>query len=454
MLFEDFKKTRDRANTLSQCDVLGSFDFYTSIVSLDSLTANDFEEMLKQKDSVIKAHKEKSFISYDAYKALERVQPLAFHEYTHFFDSTSTLWGARYLQLMNLAYTADDQRYGGTEKDFHNAKKFNDLIRFARLPKYYTFKSNVNDESLPWVCRESIGNRFSNNGEVSKYPIIFTQFFNSKGELLVRSPISTISILECSAMAQEITTKMALISMLDDEQRTVEMHMYTERLKNYIYNKDLTEYSVCAHLIANKFKETDVAKVYSASALLCRLVLNTPKAVYTQLESEYDFTSLWGNSEDVKLWIEKVRSGLRYQEPGFLYYLLCTAMDDKAFKSEEEFNNKILKALESLGLDYEALKKESEREFLEVMEKAESSQVNTISMLATAGKQNYLSTDWGNSYIELPNYQIPRALLGDSVEVQLFLADSNRLRDIPLDDIYGELVEGQLWVERFVEACA
>ena len=454
MLFEKLKSSSSRLNILSQCDILGSYDFFTTIVSFESLSVQDFKNMQEYTDSLQNTYSKKLNIEYDAYETLSRTLPLVTHEYTHFYDCSSTVWGSKYLSIMSHAYIADNLTYEGTEKDFHYAKKFHDLIRFSRLPEYYTDKTNVTDNSRPWKHHQSIGNRFSSSGEISDHPIMFTWFANSHGEQLVRSPISTISILECSAMAQEIIANVSLINLLEESQRRVELNLYTEKILDYVYNKDITEYSVCAHLMSNKFNEPDILLTYTASALLCRLVLNTPSKVYMKIFEECDFENIFGSDQGTVEVINKIKMGLKYLEPGFLYYLICYAMPfGKLDRSDYGFSL-ICAGLQKLGINYADLESESREEFLKYSDIAVNSKIDSISILAKAGKENYQSTDWSKPMIKFDRLSLPRALLGDSTEINIFSGDNNSLKAVSLDSIYDELIVGQIWVERFAEACA
>ncbi|GAF58216.1 hypothetical protein JCM18902_990 [Psychrobacter sp. JCM 18902] len=437
-----------------QHEVLGDYDFSTTIVSLYSSDSKGWVKVKKCLISLQDCISRKESMSHDVYDTLSKAIPLIFHEYTHFYDCSSTIWGAKYLSMMAQAYTADNLTHGGKEKDFHHAKKFHDLIRFSLLPKYYTDKTKITDDSRPWDYRESIGNRFSSSGEVADHPIVFTWFLNKNGEALVRSPISTISLLECAAMAQEINKNIGLISLLEKDQRTIELKLYTNKILDYIYNKDITEYSVCAHLVANKCKEPDVFLAYKVSAILCRLVLNTPSKIYLQIAEECDFESIFGSTQVASEYIEKVKKGLRYLEPGFLYYLICRAMSDGELNKLDEGFSLICASLQKLGVDYADLKDESRKEFLEYSEIAASSKIESISMIAKAGQRNYELNNWSNFKMDFHHLSLPPVRLNDFSQVDLFLAEANSLKSVCLTRIEEELSEGDTWVKRFVDACA
>ena len=147
----EYKEKVKKWNCFAASDTLGSFDFYTTIVSLDSLhslgveTCNQsIHEYAQQRvrDSTGK-------LNSTSYHAITKVYPLAAHEYTHFFDATSTLWGLRHLFLMKEAYESNDQ-LGGNEADFYKARLFYDHVRRLRLPKYYTLINDNVCNIKPW----------------------------------------------------------------------------------------------------------------------------------------------------------------------------------------------------------------------------------------------------------------------------------------------------------------
>jgi hypothetical protein len=277
MQFSDFKQKTKRWNCFSATDTLGSFDFYTSTVSLDALTFTDVVSAQGEFSSFLRRkHKDHTAtIESNAYTTIEKVLPLASHEYTHFIDATSTIWGLRHLLMMKEAYEADDRK-GGTEVGFYRAKIFYDHIRMLRLPDYYTLRDGLAPNSTPWQYQFSAGRLFTSQGQTSDRTVVFTRFLNSSGDFIVRSPLSTVSLLEASAMAQEIFIAMFLLANTDPEFRAVEGSLYSARLMKYLYRPDITEYSVCVHLVANMLRLTDPASAFQICARLVNVVLCIP----------------------------------------------------------------------------------------------------------------------------------------------------------------------------------
>ncbi|EIV8498709.1 hypothetical protein ACSTK1_11035 [Vibrio parahaemolyticus] len=441
---------KTRKDILAKVDVLGSFDFYTTIVSLESCENKDVKNILDGRDEYKRSVQNRENLSLRTYQSFSKVYPVATHEYTHFLDCTSTLWGMRYLESMSNAYTADDRRFGGSESDFHHAKKFSDLIRFTRLPNYYTFRTPASDFSRPWKYKESIGNRFDNKGHISDKPILFITFTNAIGQKMVRAPISTLSVLECSAMAQEVQGKMSLIMMLGDE-RTVELTHYQDEMRKYLYNPDLTEYSVCAQLLAVKMQQPDIIEVFRACAILCRFVLNTPTSVYENIANNFDFEKLWGTHPKAIEFANKVKQGLKIHEPGFLFYLLCQFIPYSTNYSDIE--DTINKAYITLGTPMTDLVTYAKRDAALHAITLSASKIFQIRELSLSGYENFERIQWDKSSIQFHELNIPPALLGDLTKADLMSGDSNRLRTYDIDSLYDELVQGQFWVDRFTEAC-
>ncbi|EHH1093693.1 hypothetical protein J7G18_000896 [Vibrio parahaemolyticus] len=441
---------KTRKNLLAKVDVLGSFDFYTTIVSLESCENKDIQNILNGRDEYKRSIHNRERLSFSTYQSFSKVYPVATHEYTHFIDCTSTLWGMRYLEAMSNAYTADDRRFGGTESGFHHAKKFSDLIRFTRLPDYYTFRTSATDFSRPWKYQESIGNRFDNQGYISDKPILFITFTNAIDQKMVRAPISTLSVLECSAMAQEVQGKMSLIMMLGDE-RAVELTRYQEEMRQYLYNPDLTEYSVCAQLLAVKMQQPDIVEVFRACALICRLVLNTPTSVYEIIALNYDFTMLWGHHPQAIEFANKVKLGLKIHEPGILFYLLCQFIPHSTTFCDIE--KTIINAYNKLGIPLTDLESIAKNDAASHAKTLSGSKVFHIRELSLSGHENFARIKWGRSAIQFHELNIPPVLLGDYTKADLMSGNSNRLQTYNIDALYDELVEGQLWVDRFTEAC-
>ncbi|HHB1475262.1 TPA: hypothetical protein ACOFFI_003984 [Yersinia enterocolitica] len=450
MLIEQIRKTRSKI--LAKTDTLGSYDFFTTIITLDGFDKKDLGILYQCRTSIDMHHKNKTPLEYDAYDSLARFYSIACHEYTHFLDCTSTLWGFRYLKCMSDAYSVDNLRFPEqSEENFHFAKKFSDYINYIKLPNYFTEIPKTSRESSCWHFSESIGNGFTGTGNISEHPVLFVRFLNENNELIVRSPISTLSILECSAMAQEIQYKVKIMCSLGDTSEfDIEICQYNRELKEYLYDRSITEYSVCAHLVSSFFGIQDAYEAFKFCAIICRYVLNTPLSAYDSIVESCDLSKIFG-LEGKYEFLKRMKLGIKYKEPGFLFYLLCRAMKNNYINDIS--SELIISAYVDLGISKEDLRVMSNNELIELKYELSQSRIPYIVTVADAGIENYNMIESDNPSIDFYKMNIPPVILNCNTVVDVMSGDNNKLKGYDIDSLYYDLVKGQLWVERFTEAC-
>jgi hypothetical protein len=453
MRSEDFEKRIARRNQLSAVDVLGSFDFSTATIHLKAIAAGDITRIqhLLRGAELDRPEIAATPLSGDQFAALARVLPLAVHEYTHFIDATSTLWGLRHLHLMNAAYASNTER-GGTERDFHHAKAFFDHIRNIRLPSYYTVVYKTPDGTLPWSSEISIGRVFDAKGEVSSRPVLFSRFLNNRGELLVRSPISTVSILEASAMAQEVLFHAALLERAESDFRLVEERVFSQRHLDFLYTRDVTEYSVCIHVLANRLGYSNALEAFALCARLTRVVLNFPAIGFARLLDHCPIDRI------LRLparhdFVEAIRAGIRAHDLGVLFYLFCNALPSDVAQSDRHFKKGLATALHSLGLQIHELLDAARAQAAESFSTIQNSPIEAIRALAAAGFDNFGRIPLVNAALRLGALNVPPALLGDDAVLPMFGGGGNCLEAFDLERCFLELDDGMSWTNRFAEAC-
>jgi hypothetical protein len=451
MDFGVFKaKTKDR-NILAKSDVLGSFDFFTTIVSLESIVSGDLHAYPAA--SLLELAEQGAKLPEQEYQRAAKILPLALHEYAHFFDATSTLWGMKHLQLMNRAYLSDDRRQSD-ETNFCRAKQFLDHVRRIHLPRYYTVVT-PSPAVRPWRTDLSIGQLFDSAGNLSGRRIVFQRFQNANGDLLVRSPISQLSLLESSAMAQQILVHAFLVDRLDGDYGLVERRDFASRTLDYLYNKELTEYSVCVHVVANKLGCNDGVASFAASALIVRIVLNLPVAAFDNLSKANDLMERIGLPTDAAhAEFEKaLRDGLSHVDLGTMFYLIARCLPREAGLLPSRAASVVHAATERLGLDNARLQNMALEEARSIGEELAQSSIAFLAMLGPLALHNMASIRFDRPRLDFSSLHLPRALLGDSTQVRLFGDVKSPLSEVDLDSVFSELYEGQRWVERFTEAC-
>jgi hypothetical protein len=454
MEVSDFRHKTKKWNCFAATDTLGAFDFYTSIVSLDSLAPTDVAiaqqkilEITQKKDNGLDAK-----FDTDAYRQVTKVFPLAAHEYTHFIDTTSTLWGFRHLRMMKEAYEANDA-IGGTEPDFCKAKKYYDHIRMLRLPKYYTLRDESSLNTTPWQYQLSAGLLFDSEGRSSDRAVVFTRFLNSTGNLLVRSPISNVSLLEMSAMAQEVLIDISLLANTDNNFMAIEGALYSERLIQYLYNPDITEYSVCVHLVANSLKLADPAIAFRICTALAGVTLNMPIASFSNIASSCPIGDILG-LPSTHQGIEYFRNGLSSCDYGILFCLLCHALPKGDYASPQSIQSFVEVSIKKVGISIKDMRSNANLEVNELYQQLRNSVIPEIRMLAEAGYANFKIIGYDRERLPFQKLNLPPVLLADSTSSMIFSNSSNQLSTFNIDSAFTNLYEyGQAWVERFSEAC-
>ncbi len=448
------EKTSASWNCFSKADVLGSFDFMTLTISLDSLDINDFNHLGSllargdYTDGILNRN-----LEYDLYETLKKIYGLSFHEYTHFIDSTSTAWGVSFLLSLNEAYLTNHDIFGVEESEYHKAKHFFDLAKSFKLPDYYTAKTPGVDPSTPWSYQVTAGKRFNSKGQLSDVPITFISFGNSNNERIVRSPLSMVAVLEVSAMAQEILYKSFLVNALPEDTRIVESRILQKESLKFIYNHQLTEYSACAHLVANIHGLTDIIMAYSVCERIATVVLNFTDNCFDEI-SFSDLAKKTLNIDTNKSLEAITENSIKSRDRGYIFYLICLLMPKNNYESCEEILKGISASLEAMGLDYYQVLMAARREVEVASQTLSKSPIKCISELSGSLLKNFdqkLSTKRG--MYDFSSFDLPPVLLGDCEIVSASPGVGNTLKKYDIEEAYNELVQGQLWVERFSEAC-
>ncbi|WP_455865319.1 hypothetical protein [Pantoea agglomerans] len=429
----------------------GSYDFWTTIISLDSLEQRQINSMHNASKVLSEALEQSMSPPLDDFKTYYDIQCLARHEYTHYVECTSTVWGLSYLNFMAMAYVTNSDTYVVKEESFYIAKQFSDYLRFIRLPAYFTEQGKAHGRNHEWTYTETIGNRFLSDGNTSDYPVLFARFLDNQGKLIVRSPVSVLSILECSAMSQEIQFRLAGLSSLNcyDEYKA-ESKRYEAEIKDYFYDKDITEYSVCAHLIASKTGINNVFDVFRMCALLCRFVLDASEEVYDLILERCNVARVL-NIPAGDPFEGRFRLGLEYREPGFLFYLMCKAIGRRNNTSVSM--RLIEEGMKVVGItpeEYERFRQTSIRNITAALMLNPETEVRKI---ALTGVRNLKKIRPSNPVIPFDSLELPPVYLGDCSAVNIFSTASSASNEQILDNIYETLHRGQRWVTRFVEAC-
>ncbi|WP_348692770.1 hypothetical protein [Stutzerimonas balearica] len=447
----DYFKKKEKTHILAKVDTLGMYDFHTSTIYLGAVRSAQINALTASAENPIKVLGEAS-LTFDQYSLLSSIFPLVTHECTHFIDATSTLWGLSHLQKMAMAYTSSVE-YGGREHDFVKAKIFHTHLRCLRLPKYYTVVNNEIECTTQWRRPQITGGIvFSGNGSISEKPILFARFSNREGVFLARSPISLVSLLEASAMAQEIFNKMALIDRLSEDHKVIEAASYSKRTIGYLYNHEITEYSVCVHLVANHIECADVIFAFYVTAALVRTALNFPRKAFDRAIEYCDFEVLFGAPVEHGF-IGRLVEGLKIQDPCILFFILCNALNKDIEYSAGKIKEAIIVALSTLGIQEHELEQWILEEAKNLSDEICISQSNSVALLARVGWNNMNEIKNISSVLPWHKLQLPPLLLEDLTKWTPFGSAANEFSKIDFETFFEEMVEGEKWVNNFSEGC-
>ena len=87
-------------------EVLGSYDDFSQMVSLDYLDEESFSQLLESFQSSKGDRNAQKAALQANYEPMARFYSTCVHEFTHWLDHTSTLWGQRQLVLIYNAISA------------------------------------------------------------------------------------------------------------------------------------------------------------------------------------------------------------------------------------------------------------------------------------------------------------------------------------------------------------
>ncbi|MDR7098948.1 hypothetical protein J2X04_001295 [Lysobacter niabensis] len=430
-----------------QLDVLGSFDFYTSVVSIDAVESPEFQRLADVHGPPQRGRR----LTLEQFLAADRVLPLIAHELTHFIDATSTCWGLQHLKLLDLAYRAQASQ---REEDFYHLKAAYNHVRTLRLPAYYTLVEETEQEVLcPWTYQVSIGLRFTASGAVEgAVPVAFCKFATLDGVLLARSPLSPVSLLETSAMAQELQQRYALLMAVDGPEGLVEQRRQAQKALDYLYNHRITEYSACAHLVANYQQCTDVLAAYRLAGILSRLVLNFAPVSFTAIANSGELGAVFGVALDHQ-YAQRVRQGLLANDCGVLYYVLCAAMPADSFATYAAAVAGIERALVRLGTSIQEVTEHARAEVARIAGEVALSPSVVLRLLSIAGARNFDLQPPLSDLLQFQTLHLPQLLFGDCLALPMNGREDNLLENLEPDTCFDELYPLEQAIRNFADAC-
>jgi hypothetical protein len=272
------------------------YDPASQVIKLTSLEWDDFERA--QADPASQLH----------------ILELLSHEWRHWSDHVGSLWGQRHLiewyNALNVGKVRDD------------AHQFWRIVQATQNTSWFGYDQYFHDIhhtphiSRPWRYNYTSGLGFTAQGRMDEgHPIFFVNFRSNDDHFIGRVPLSVRSLLEVRAMETTLlvegTEAFSGIAEEDVDARLVANSLFGVRAFDYIYNPDMTEYSVAAHVLANSCHLSEAMGTFRIAALMAGLALNLPGCLFPRLRSP-------GPAYD-----SRHNAFIARNSFGYAYFLLC-----------------------------------------------------------------------------------------------------------------------------------
>lgn len=364
--------------------VEGTYDFSTFCVSLSDYSSYEIDEIKNIKEYV-------DTQDIELIKYYGKLHALINHEYQHFLDSVCTNWGVDFFTKLSVAYSLKDEHpYNSPEQKYFLVKSFVNEQILIEYPYYYSLNLDDVSDNLPWELRPTIGSAFDYKGNPSSYPIMFASFFNKDKERFVRTPVSLITILECSSVIQEIRTLYNYSQYIKNQSEKIKFYdEINNTYKSLIYDRNLTEYSSCFHLVANKLRSSDLTYILTICEVLVELCLNF---------NEQHFNKI-ANVCDPKVdFEEKIKIGLKNKNRGILFFMLNHYFVNKVYKDKKTFIRDLDKDLAKYQLSYSMIMKDAEKDINENLKKISSLEFSEFKKISQSSRKNFKTIYRENYY--------------------------------------------------------
>lgn len=337
------------------------------------------------------------------------------HELRHWSDNISTLWGQK--RLINI-YNSINARLNNNDKEFWRIKDSWDHFKKDRFSKYYstlTDDTDIRASRVPWIWQLSVGNRFNEKGFIcEELPIIFTRFSTGSNKFVSRVPFSIESLLETSAMYSELEVDLNFIKNLTPKERETEMMKIERQCRNWLYDPQLSPYSVAGHLAANTNAIYNVVSAFKLSSLIATIALNLPEIYFKDIRIPSEF-SIWGKRNE---------KFLQNKDRGYVFVCLLYNIKDQGkqissvdeilaysnLPNEQCMNKEIQKEIEKN--QHEIIDGQYTPKLLNLLKIGQ----NLYAKRGLAGK-NYSTLDLLNDNEYLPSMIAGDDLIGDNVEL-------------------------------------
>lgn len=279
---------------------VGTFSYVDQIVRLDGYSSQDIYVISpgdRLQTRVQRVH--------DLYRT-------AYHEYTHFLDLTTTVYGLSLINKLVMAVAHFAKK--GAEADplspapVNLRAEFDDINR-ERMHAW----SAPGHWPRPWGYQPYYGNARVSEGSTEEYLLIGAKFFDpSTNVAFARAPFSVPAMLESNAVINELS--LARIFSKSEKLQNIDtaglLQALTDDTLEFFYDVGFLEYTVCFHRCANLTRIDDIVHAGRIMALVTRICLDAPLACMVGYSPKND--SLDGIHQGIRERVlENIRAGSR-----------------------------------------------------------------------------------------------------------------------------------------------
>ncbi|WP_295522088.1 hypothetical protein [uncultured Pseudacidovorax sp.] len=286
--------------TLPNKREVGTFSYVDQIVRLGGYSSQDIYGISPGDDLQDRVQR-----IHDLYRT-------AYHEYTHFLDLTTTVYGLTLVNKLVMAVAHFEKK--GEHADPLSPAPVNLREEFDEIDRERMHAKNASGKwPRPWGYRPYYGNARVSEGSTDEYLLIGATFFDPATKaVFARAPFSVPAMLESNAVINElflahIFSKTQKFQSIDTEKL---LRALTEDTLKFFYDAGFLEYTVCFHRCANLTLIEDIVHAGHIMALISRICLDAPLACMVNYAPKDD--SLDGIHEGIRgRVLEMIRAGSR-----------------------------------------------------------------------------------------------------------------------------------------------
>lgn len=200
---------------------------------------------------------------------------LIIHEASHYFDNLATLSGQILLTKVYNAINEFENKNGAS----HIKILFDTLNQWKHEKHSFLISpGEYNTNHLNWTF-----NMNEDKDEISEQPFLSLTFKYNKIPVS-RVPFSIESLWETNAIWAEVTYHFfTLCLMSNKDYKEIEVQLFDEKYKKFLYHPELLVYSVSAHLTSSFANTADTFKSFKLSKAISSISLNLPFKYYQKI---------------------------------------------------------------------------------------------------------------------------------------------------------------------------